>query len=62
MAQSVRTLLQFLTVYAVADLLACTPGAVRKWIRQGRLKAVRASRLVRIRVTDLEAFLKEDKE
>ena len=48
---------EFLTVKDAAALLPCSVSAVRKWITAGRLRVVRAGRLVRIRREDLECFL-----
>ena len=58
--ESPKTTTKFFTVYEIAQLLNCTPGAVRKWIRSKRLVAVYAGRLVRVRSADLESFLKSE--
>ena len=50
---------QLLTVNEAAGLLVCTPEAVRKWIYQRRLPAVKVGRLTRLRPRDLEGFLQE---
>ena len=50
--------MKLFTVYEVAEMLKCKPSAVRKWIRLGRLHAVHAGRLVRVREEDLTAFLR----
>jgi excisionase family DNA binding protein len=50
---------QLLTPEQAAERLACTESAVRKWISQRRLPAVKVGRLTRLRETDLEAFLDE---
>jgi len=50
---------RFLTPKEVAERLAVTTGAIREWIRVGKLKGVRAGRLWRIREQDLEQFLQE---
>ena len=52
---------RLLSVKAAAAHLGCSEAAIRKWIYQRRLPAVRAGRLVRIRVTDLEAFVQADR-
>jgi excisionase family DNA binding protein len=51
---------EFLTVQDAAQLLRCSVSAVRKWIRLGKIRALRASRLVRIRRDDLDSFLREE--
>jgi excisionase family DNA binding protein len=48
---------QLVTVNQAADLLSCSPAAIRKWIYQRRLPAVKVGRLRRLRVVDLEAFV-----
>ena len=48
---------QLLTVKDAAQRLACSEAAIRKWIGQGRLRAVRVGRLVRIRPADLERMV-----
>jgi len=48
---------KLLTPEEVADRLAVSPKSIREWLRQGKLKGVRAGRLWRIRERDLEAFL-----
>ncbi|MDK2784542.1 MAG: hypothetical protein PWQ41_1294 [Bacillota bacterium] len=48
---------RLLTPEEVAERLAVTPRSVRIWLRQGKLKGVKAGRLWRIRERDLEAFL-----
>ena len=47
---------QLVTVNEAAELLACTPAAVRKWISQGRIARVKVGRLTRLRLTDVEAI------
>jgi excisionase family DNA binding protein len=49
--------LQLVTVEEAARLFACSEAAIRKWIYQRRLPAVKVGRLTRLRVKDLEAFL-----
>jgi excisionase family DNA binding protein len=46
-----------LTVKDAATRLACSEAAIRKWIAQGRLRAVRIGRLVRVRPADLERIV-----
>jgi excisionase family DNA binding protein len=48
---------QLVTVKEAAALLACSEAAVRKWISQRRLRAVKVGRLTRLRRQDLDAFL-----
>ena len=49
----------FITVRETCTLLKVSRQTVYEWMKSGRLKAVKAGRLVRIRVEDLESFLKE---
>ncbi|MCL6614075.1 MAG: helix-turn-helix domain-containing protein [Firmicutes bacterium] len=48
---------RLLTPQEAAEILAVSPKSIREWLRQGKLKGVRAGRLWRIREHDLEAFL-----
>jgi len=48
---------KLLTVKQAADLLGCSEAGIRKWVYQRRLPVVKVGRLVRVRVTDLEAFI-----
>jgi excisionase family DNA binding protein len=49
---------RLLTVRAVAEALSCSPETVLRRIRAGELPAIRlASNALRIRETELEAFL-----
>lgn len=48
---------RLLTPEEVAEILAVSPKSIREWLRQGKLKGVKAGRLWRIRECDLEAFL-----
>ena len=48
---------QLLTVREAARLLACSEAAIRKWIYQQRLPAVKVGRLIRISVGVLEIFV-----
>lgn len=48
---------RLLDVKEAASLLGCSEAAVRKWVYQRRLPAVRVGWLLRVRVTDLEAFV-----
>lgn len=46
-----------LTVFDAAEALQCNPATVRKLLRNGTLRSVKAGRLVRIPRTALEEFL-----
>ena len=48
---------KLLTPEEAAAILSVSPKSIRAWLRQGKLKGVRAGRLWRIRERDLEAFL-----
>lgn len=48
---------QLLTVREAARILACSEAAIRKWIYQQRLPAVKVGRLIRIAEGDLEIFI-----
>ncbi len=49
----------FVTVRETCALLKVSRQTVYEWMKSGKLKAVKAGRLVRIRVEDLDSFLKE---
>lgn len=49
---------KLLTVKQAAELLGCSEAAIRKWVYQRRLPRVKVGRLVRVRVTDLETFIR----
>lgn len=51
---------QLLTVQEVAERLRVHPITVRRHIKAGRLLAVRVGRSVRVRATDLEAYLRPE--
>lgn len=51
----------YMSAQEVAELLGCSVAAVRKWIRLGKIRVLRASRLVRIHRDDLDAFLRGEK-
>ena len=46
-----------MTVKQAADRLAVSEAAIRKWLYQRRLRAVKVGRLTRLRVSDLERFI-----
>ena len=48
---------QLLTIDEAAKMLSCTPAAIRKWIYQGRLTAVKLGRLTRIRLEDIQVVM-----
>ena len=48
----------FVTVREACALLKVSRQTVYEWMKSGKLKAVKAGRLVRIRTEDLESFLK----
>ncbi len=49
---------KLLTVKEAADRLSCSEAAIRKWLYQRRLRAVKVGRLTRIRQSDVEAFIR----
>ncbi|MBM3242019.1 helix-turn-helix domain-containing protein [Candidatus Poribacteria bacterium] len=50
---------RFLTLDEAANRLDVSNEVIRKWLRSGRLKGVKAGRLWRIKECDLEKFLEE---
>jgi len=48
---------RYLGAEDIAQRLNVSPITVRKWLREGRLKGVRAGRLWRVKEGDLQAFL-----
>jgi excisionase family DNA binding protein len=48
-----------LTVPQAATRLAVTPGAIRRWIVQRRLRPVKLGRAVRLRTVDVERAINE---
>jgi excisionase family DNA binding protein len=48
---------QLVTVKQAAERLAVSEAAIRKWLYQRRLPAVKVGRLTRLRVSDLERFV-----
>ena len=51
---------QMVSAKEAAKLLSCTEAAIRKWIFLKRLPSVRAGRLRRIRLSDLQRFVGQD--
>ena len=49
---------KLLKVKEAAEVLCCSEAAIRKWVYQRRLPAVKVGRLTRIRQSDLEAFIR----
>jgi excisionase family DNA binding protein len=45
---------QLITVEEAAKRLSCSPAAIRKWLYQRRLRAVKVGRLTRLRLEDVE--------
>jgi len=45
---------QLLSAKQAAEVLACSEAAMRKWVYQRRLPAVKVGRLTRLRAKDLE--------
>jgi excisionase family DNA binding protein len=50
---------QLITVEEAANRLACSPAAIRKWLYQRRLRAVKVGRLTRLRLEDIERVASE---
>jgi excisionase family DNA binding protein len=50
---------QLVTIDDAAAYLACTPAAVKKWIRLKTLPSVKVGRLRRIRMSALETFIEQ---
>jgi excisionase family DNA binding protein len=51
---------RYLSSKEIAKRLNVSAVSVRKWLRQGKLKGVRAGKLWRVLESDLEAFLERD--
>lgn len=47
------------TLPQAATALSCSVGALRKWLREGRLPPVKLGRAVRLRVADVERVARE---
>ena len=50
---------QLVTVKQAADLLSCSPAAIRKWLAQRRLPVIKVGRLTRLKQKDVEAITKD---
>jgi excisionase family DNA binding protein len=50
---------RLLTVKQAAEMLACSEAAIRKWLYQRRLPAVKVGRLTRLRLRDVERMISE---
>jgi len=48
---------RLLSVKEAAQFLSCSEAAIRKWVYQRRLPAVKVGRLTRLRARDLEALV-----
>lgn len=48
---------RYVSPMQAATIASVSPAAVRIWIRQGRLRAFQAGRLIRVSLDDLHAFL-----
>lgn len=51
---------EFLTAEDVANKLGASVPTVRKWVREGRVPAIRLGRFTRIRWEDVVAVMEED--
>ena len=51
--------MQLITVEEAAKRLSCSPAAIRKWLYQRRLRAVKVGRLTRLRLEDIERVASE---
>ena len=47
-----------LSIKDAAARLACSEAMLRKWIHRGKLPTVKVGRLTRIRLSDLEAWVR----
>lgn len=50
----------YLTVQEIAEKYKVTPAAVHKWIKEGKLKAIKLGRVWRIPESALREFLKQN--
>jgi excisionase family DNA binding protein len=50
---------QLVTVKQAAEMLAVSEAAVRKWLYQRRLQAVKVGRLTRLRMADIQRVAAE---
>ena len=50
---------EFLSTPAAAQVADVAQGTIRRWVREGRLEAHRAGRVVRVRRADLERVLRD---
>ncbi len=50
---------KFYTIKEVAELLKVSDGAVRKWLKSGKLKGIKLGRIWRIKKSDLDEFVNE---
>jgi excisionase family DNA binding protein len=50
----------YLSAEDIAERLSVGSATVRSWLRQGKLKGVRAGRLWRVKESDLQTFLERE--
>ncbi len=51
---------ELLTPEEVAAVMKVKVGTIKDWLRDGRLKGVKAGRLWRVRQEDMEAFIEDN--
>ncbi len=51
---------RYLSPESIAERLSVKTATVTKWLREGKLKGVRAGRLWRVKENDLQAFLERE--
>lgn len=49
---------ELITLKEAASILSISRSTLRRWIAQGRLPCVRLGRLIRVRIADLDAFIR----
>jgi excisionase family DNA binding protein len=49
---------KLLSIPEAANVFACRPAAIRKWIYQRRLPVIKVGSLTRLRASDVEAIAK----
>ena len=52
---------RLLTTEEIAAILSVHPRTVMRWLREGKLKGLKVGRLWRVRLEDLEAFIRGEK-
>jgi excisionase family DNA binding protein len=53
--------MKYLTIKEVADMLQLTERGIQKWVREGKIVAMKLGREYRIEKNDLEEFLESRK-